>query len=987
MRRDSVEVLYFSRGKLEGLQADLRAGGYMGRTLTSPPRSPMTYVVLAALCFSLTSCLNGGDGGGGGTCETPFDTLVTPDEIKGNSQIYISLSKLDFMDSNNFVIDDVTLEATIGGKHKQDEDIALDMNGVKLSRRDGAPYCDKMEAHGNDSRSYHKVHKMYLNGGMSFEVFLLRLKLQHGTLRLSVNGKGTVVKDAMVRFIGRKFGKCPNPNPNPNPDPKPVAVTTIDSVTPSGSPTASSNISVAFSANQTGVKFWCSLDGAADTLCASPKTYTALANGSHTFKVYSENSSGIKETPPVAYTWTVDTVAPTVSITNAGTLPGLTNHTNISLTFASNEAASFQCSLDGGAYAACTSPSSYSALAEGAHNFSVRAVDNVGNVSGSPASFDWNIDLTNPITNILQVEPAAAISNVNSRHFEFAASESANFECSVDNGAYQACNSPVDVTGLSEGAHYFEVRALDLAGNQGVSVGVAWKNDYTAPQLAFGAVTPSAGLTSAKNLSAEFSSDEPAVLYCSKDGALAEECTSPAALTDVADGNHQLQVYAVDVAGNQSAVGTLNWIVDATAPDLSFASITPNRAAINSNSIAFEISVSETANLTMALNGSPVTASNPIELNSLSDGAYHFTVTATDSAGNVSGTISHDFIVDTAAPSFTVTSDDSNNPTNADIRTFTFAANENVTYECNVDSAGYGACESPLALSGLADGTHDMSVRATDDAGNATVVSELWTVDTRAPVTELSATQTGSTITFQFTADEVSTFECSLDGVTPVDCLAPITYNSVAAGNHNFTVWATDEAGNKDPAGASYAFTVVNPIHTSITSRTPAANLTNSTSVTFAFAADQATSGFICSLDGQATSACNTPKSYSGLSEGVHTFTVRAVDISGNVDPVGATSTWTVDTTAPVPNNIAPTATTNSITVTWTTGEGATHQLKYGVGATITSQTAESSTFVTSHSVTVTGLSSNTMYTIQVFGRDQAGNTYLSATRTVRTSR
>jgi hypothetical protein len=49
--------------------------------------------------------------------------------------------------------------------------------------------------------------------------------------------------------------------------------------------------------------------------------------------------------------------------------------------------ASLQCSLDGGAFAACTSPYTVK-VKKGKHTFSVRAVDQAGNV-GPPASDDW----------------------------------------------------------------------------------------------------------------------------------------------------------------------------------------------------------------------------------------------------------------------------------------------------------------------------------------------------------------------------------------------------------------------------------------------------------------------------------------------------------------------------------------------------------------------------------------------------------------------
>ena len=66
-------------------------------------------------------------------------------------------------------------------------------------------------------------------------------------------------------------------------------------------------------------------------------------------------------------------------------------------------------------------------------------------------------------------------------------------------------------------------------------------------------------------------------------------------------------------------------------------------------------------------------------------------------------------------------------------------------------------------------------------------------------------------------------------------------------------------------------------------------------SATFTFSADEAVLGFQCRLDTGPTESCSSPKAYSGLANGTHTFAVAAVDLAGNVDPEPATRTWTVD--------------------------------------------------------------------------------------------
>jgi len=80
--------------------------------------------------------------------------------------------------------------------------------------------------------------------------------------------------------------------------------------------------------------------------------------------------------------------APDTTITAAP--PARSNSSSASFSFTASEAGStFACRLDGSAFAACTSPQSYSGLALGSHSFQVRATDAAGNTDPTPASYTW----------------------------------------------------------------------------------------------------------------------------------------------------------------------------------------------------------------------------------------------------------------------------------------------------------------------------------------------------------------------------------------------------------------------------------------------------------------------------------------------------------------------------------------------------------------------------------------------------------------------
>ena len=75
----------------------------------------------------------------------------------------------------------------------------------------------------------------------------------------------------------------------------------------------------------------------------------------------------------------------------------------------------------------------------------------------------------------------------------------------------------------------------------------------------------------------------------------------------------------------------------------------------------------------------------------------------------------------------------------------------------------------------------------------------------------------------------------------------------------------------------------------------PSGGTTHSPTIKFTFTGtdNAGVAGFECSLDGSLFTPCTGPVTYDKLPNGIHTFQVRAVDTSGNVDPLPATFSWT----------------------------------------------------------------------------------------------
>ncbi len=272
-----------------------------------------------------------------------------------------------------------------------------------------------------------------------------------------------------------------------------TAPETTISTTP-GNPVNTTDASISFSGtddtNGSGIAgYQCKLDSGAYASCTSPKDYSGLSEGSHTFTVYASDTIGNDDLSPATYTWVVDTSSPSTSITAKPSDPSASS--SASFSFSGDDGsgsgiAGYKCKLDGGDYEDCTSPKDYSSLADGSHTFMVFAADLAGN-GETPVSYTWVVDTSAPSTSITAKPSDPSTSS--SASFSFSGNDGsgtgvAGYQCKLDSGDYAGCTSPKTYSGLSDGSHTFMVYAVDAAGNSDSSPDSStWWIDTINPTL------------------------------------------------------------------------------------------------------------------------------------------------------------------------------------------------------------------------------------------------------------------------------------------------------------------------------------------------------------------------------------------------------------------------------------------------------------------------------------------------------------------------
>jgi len=336
--------------------------------------------------------------------------------------------------------------------------------------------------------------------------------------------------------------------------------------------TASASISFSVTDNFPGAVAYCSLDNAVFAACTSPYSMSNLVQGAHNVKIYAQDKASNKSaTQTISFSVNTGMAIPSVAISQ---MPAaFSNSASASFSFSGSSSgstiASYQCSLDNSAFAACSSPQAYSNLAEGSHSFSVKAIDASGQ-SSAAANYSFAVDLTKPST------PAVSSNQMNptkstSLNLTFNSTDSsgvAKYECKLDAGSFAACVSPQAFSGLSSASHTFAVRATDKAGNVSAEGSYAIVVDTVAPVVTISSQPASS--TQSTSASFAFSVSDALsgvnLIECQLDTQAYVSCVSPQAYNNLASGNHTFNLRGTDKAGN-STVQSYSWsIAGASTP-------------------------------------------------------------------------------------------------------------------------------------------------------------------------------------------------------------------------------------------------------------------------------------------------------------------------------------------------------------------------------------------------------------------------------------
>jgi len=488
-------------------------------------------------------------------------------------------------------------------------------------------------------------------------------------------------------------------------------------------------------------------------------------------------------------------------------------------------------------------------------------------------------------------------------------------------------------------------------------------------------------------------------------------------VTALTQGQHTFEVAARDASGKVDAtpasrtfsVDVEPAVIDSVVSVPSQGQATITWVTDKPSTSQVEYGTESTYGMLSSMNGSQQ-VSHSVSLTGLSPSTlYHFRVRSTDGCGRE--VMSSDFTFTTGAddgsPETQITAGPSENGTSCSASVqICWTGSDSVSpasqlvYAWKMDTAAWSEYGSDTChqFTSLAEGTHTFSVRAKDPSGNvdATPATRTFTVDLSSPVIEnVSAAPQAAQFVVTWTTNKPTTSQVeygtssSLGQQTALNGSLVKTHSVLVTGltpdsTYYYRVRSKDGCERETASTVQTVKTTPDSDFpgTQITSPTPSeGGKACSDAVQLCWiGSDNATPvdqlQYSWQLDDGAWSAfgLETCHQFTGLAEGSHVVRVKAKDGSGNVDATPAVRNFRVDLTPPTVSNVAFSARQSSATISWISSEPTTSQVEYGLTPDYGSQTPLDGNMVTSHKLTVSGLTPATTYHFRVRSGDSCND-------------
>ena len=532
---------------------------------------------------------------------------------------------------------------------------------------------------------------------------------------------------------------------------------------------------------------------------------------------------GEEETECVSDSIIHDNIPPEVAFTNAP--DPWTAETSLNIDITATDSGSgvkwIQCDKTGdGQFESCGPSVTYDSLVENQNYLLIiRSQDKAGNFS-KPKQTQWISDQNSPTLSLSQGPPSRTAETTH--HFSFISLDTGSgvvrLECRLDSQTqFSICENSFNLENLSESSHTIEVRAVDNVGRTSQPIlSHTWIQDSTAPTIHF--TQKPEPISKEDMASFQFSginSQQGITSYkCSFDGGTSQACTSPHSLPDLSNNQHSFSVVGSDGINDSSPL-IYRWLVDTEKPTITL--VQKPDSMTKSNQAYFTFSAQDTGSgikeIQCKIDGESYKQCNSSEsFNSLSTGRHTLTARSLDKSGNPSDEISYQWTVDQTKPTVNITSKP-DNPSNEKNPSFAFQAQDSESgiekMECRPDGFPFEICQDGAkSYTDIYDGDHSFSVKATDKAGNVSLVETYtWSIDTTPP--EILFTKKpddivyiGETTEIHFTANDghgsgVKNYQCLFNG-TDYPCTGDTSYSFPATStrNNSFQVTVFDNLDN-----------------------------------------------------------------------------------------------------------------------------------------------------------------------------------------------